>query len=76
MNIDNKYIHVEPIGEIKGKPAWAIVNTKSDSELACVCWYPSWRRYVMVTDTPTVFDVGCLESIIKFIQSLSRKRVE
>jgi len=69
IDIGNKFIHADSIGEIKGKAAWAIVNTKSGMEIACVCWYPSWKRYVMVTDTPAVFDAGCLESIIAFIRS-------
>lgn len=70
ITLDNKYIHAEPMGEMKGKPAWVIVNTKSDNEIACVAWYPSWKRYCMFTDTPAVFDIGCMESIIKFIREL------
>ena len=70
VDMDNKYIHAEPIGLIKGKEAFAIVNTHSDNEIACVNWYPSWKRYVMTTDTPTIYDVKCLESIIKFIGGL------
>ena len=73
IDIGNKYIHAEPIGVIKGKPAWAIVNKHSDIEIACVSWYPSWKRYVMVTDAPAAFDVGCLESIIKFIKVMSNE---
>ena len=71
MNIEigNKFIHLDTIGEIRGKPAYAVVNNKSDNEIACVCWYPAWKRYVMVTDTPAVFDVGCMESIIAFIKT-------
>ena len=69
IDLGNKHIYAKPIEEIKGKPAYVIVNSHSDSEIACVSWYPSWKRYVMVTDTPAAFDVSCLESIIKFIQS-------
>jgi len=76
IDIGNKYIHVKPIGEIKDEPAYAIVNNNSGNEIACISYYPSWKRYVMVTDTPAVFDVGCLESIIKFIQSRWGNKVE
>ena len=72
MNIGSKYIHADSIGEIKGKPAWAIVNTKSDNELAAIAWYLSWKRYCMFTDSsPAVFDVGCMESIVSFIKGLA-----
>ena len=76
INIENKYVHAKPIGEIKGEPAYAIVNNKSGAEIACISYYPSWRRYVMVTDSPAVLDVTCLESIIKFIQSRWGNEVE
>ncbi len=69
IDLNSQYIHAEPIGEIKNKPAWAIINSKSDNDIACVNYSPAWRRYVMTTDTPAVFDIGCLESIIKFIRS-------
>ena len=76
MEIDNKYIHAKPIGDIKDEPAYAIVNNKSGKEIACISYYPPWRRYVMVTDSPAVFDVNCLESIIKFINSRWGNEVE
>ena len=70
IDIENKYIHAKEIDPIRGKPAYAIVNTKSGSEIACVAWHTGWRRFVMYTDTPVVFDIGCLKSIIKFIEGL------
>jgi len=75
IELGNKYIHAEFIGNIKGKPAYAIINNSSDNDIACVNWYPAWRRYVMTTDTPAVFDIGCLESIIEFIKRQNPKVV-
>lgn len=72
IDIGNAYIYAKEIYEIKGKPAYAIVNKKSGAEIACVAWYPAWNRYVMFTDAPAVFDMGCMESVIKFIQGLGR----
>jgi len=76
IDLGNKYIHAKTIGEIKGEPAYAIVNNSSGNEIACISYYPSWKRYVMVTDNPVVFDVSCLESIIRFIQSRWGNEVE
>ena len=67
IEIGNKFIHAKEIYEVQGKRAWAIVNTKSGHEIACVGYYPAWKRYVMFTDAPTVFDSGCLLSIKKFM---------
>ncbi len=75
MDIGNKYIHAEPIGLIKGKPAYAIVNTKSDKDIACIGWYSPWKRYALITDTPVVFDVGCMKSLINFME-LIKEEVE
>ena len=72
IDIGNKYIHAKEIYEIKDKPAWAIVNTKSQREIACIGYYPAWRRYVMFTDAPAVFDVGCMKTIINFIEGLGK----
>jgi hypothetical protein len=71
MNIDigNKYIHAEPIGNLRGKPSYAIISSKNDDEIAVVEYYPKWGRYVITTEA-AIFDVGCLESIIKFIKGL------
>jgi len=69
IDIGNKYIHAKSIKDIKDEPAYAIVNNNSGKEISCICYYPSWKRYVMITDSPAVFDVGCLQSIIEFIQS-------
>ena len=68
IDLQNDYIHAELIEDIKGKAAYAIVNNKSGNEIACVSYYPLWRRYVMVTDSPAVFDIGCLVSIIQLIK--------
>ena len=73
IDLGNKYIHCKEIYEIKGKPAYAIANTKSSSEIACIAYYPQWKRYVMFTDAPAMFDTGCLESIISFMQELNNK---
>lgn len=67
IDLGNHYIHAEQIEDIKGKPAYAIVGK---TEIACVAYYPLWRRYVMLTDGPAAFDIGCMESIIKFIGGL------
>ena len=70
-DIGSKYIKARVIEYINGKPAWAIVNIKSNTEIACIAWYPLWKRYCMVTDTPVVLDVGCMKSVIDFISEVT-----
>ncbi len=73
INIGNKFIHVENVRSKNTKPAYAVVNTKADHELASIEWYSSWRGYVLIPRGNTVWDAGCLESVITFIRHLKTK---
>ncbi len=75
IDIGNKYIHAEPMGMINRKPAFTIVNNKSGKEIACICYYQTWKKYTMVTAPPAIFDVDCLESIIKFIKEQTEGQI-
>ena len=69
IDIGNKFIHAEKTDHIiSGKPVFSIVNNHSGDEIAEVCWYATWKRYVVSVNDSTVFDVGCLKSIIAFIE--------
>ena len=68
--LDNKYIRAD-IGEIAyNRPVYVISNRKSQLPIAQIGWYPLWKRYVMYPLENTVWDAGCLESIIKFMAEL------
>jgi len=64
--VGSQYIYLKPI-TIRNKSAWAVVNRRSGVEIACIAWYKSWRNYT-ITDTPAVFDVGCMKTIIEGIK--------
>jgi len=72
IDIGNKFIHAGRIDNINNKPAFEIINNRSGAAIACVNWYPAWKRYVMTVDTPAAFDMGCLQDIIKFIEKQSK----
>lgn len=70
ININNRFIHVESITPIEGKPAYAVVNTKSRKQLALIEWYPDWGKYTLVPLKNTIYDTECLESIFGFMKRI------
>lgn len=70
INIRNKYIHAEQVVLKSSKPVYAILNTKSREELGRIAWYNGWRQYVFRPNDYTEYGIGCLQSIIKFMETL------
>ena len=70
INIGNKFIHIENLEPRNGKLAYTVVNSKSGQRIGTVEWYRYWGRYVLIPLQDTVWDVGCMESIIKFIGNI------
>jgi len=70
INIGNRFIHIENIEPREGRTAYAVVNPKSRQRLGTVEWYRYWGKYVLIPLKNTVWDVGCLESIVEFIGNI------
>jgi len=70
INIGNRFIHIENIEPREGRTAYAVVNSKSRQRLGTVEWYRYWGKYVLIPLKNTVWDVGCLESIVEFIGNI------
>jgi len=71
IEIGSKYIHAEQSELEYGKPVYDVIGSRG--VIAQVGWYPQWKRYVMFAYENTVWDVGCLDSICKFIKTLETK---
>ena len=66
-----KYIHFKKI-EVKSKTAiWSCRNNHTNSQLGMVKWYGPWRQYCYFDESMAVYNVGCLEDINEFLQSIS-----
>jgi len=49
------------------------VSNKSGILLGSIRFYPAWRKYVFEPVGDTVFDAGCLNEIISFMQERQRE---
>lgn len=67
----SKYInYVEVFGDT------IVMSTKQKEPLAKIYYFPHWRQYVLEPLPESVFNDECLESIIKQIKLLNKKRVK
>lgn len=75
MKIDgNKWIYFEKCGDKPKTELWAVVNKSSDDALGQIEWYSAWRQYIFVPIGGTVYNDGCLETIIAFMKCLNREK--
>jgi hypothetical protein len=72
MKIDgNKWIYFELIKETDKTQVWDVINKSSEEPLARIYWYYQWRQYVISPEPNTVYNDGCLDTIIKFMKRLN-----
>ena len=75
--LDNRYIYAQrcPDLEVGRKTeVWDIVNRRSEEPLARIQWYGPWRQYVMEPEPQTVWNDGCLVSVLTFLRQLNSKQ--
>lgn len=72
--IDSKYLEfVEVPWEGKTR-RFNILSKRNGEIIGRIQWYPQWRQYTFDPGFPTTWNVGCLNDIIKVIESLMRER--
>lgn len=53
---------------------WICRANRSGIKLGEVRWYPAWRQYCFFVAPNSVFSLGCLTDIQKFIAELTEER--
>jgi len=70
----NKWIYFERTEEKVKTQIWDVINKSSEEPLARIEWYFNWRQYVFYPEPETVYNDGCLETIIAFIKRLNKEK--
>ena len=68
--LDSKYMVAEerqPLGYSTTR-RWEILSKSSGELLGGVGWYGPWRQFCFFPREETVFNGGCLQSIVKFLK--------
>ena len=68
-----EYIHFVKVDQKTKTSVWECRNNKSYATLGVVKWYPAWRAYCFFSG-PAIYNKGCLEHIISFIDDLNEER--
>ena len=71
---DNKWIYFERAEDKVKTQIWDVINKSSEEPLARIEWYFNWRQYVFYPEPETVYNDGCLETIIAFIKRLNKEK--
>lgn len=66
-----KYMTFQTVGN--SASTWVVTNNKSGFELGRIEWYSSWRQYVYVPTSCSVFNNTCLDDISRFLTELSKR---
>jgi len=69
-----KWIYFERTEEKVKTQVWDVINKSSEEPLARIEWYFPWRQYVFYPEPETVYNDGCLETIIAFIKRLNKEK--
>ena len=70
----NKWIYFERAEEKVKTQIWDVINKSSEEPLARIEWYWPWRQYVIYPEPNTLYNDGCLETIIAFIKRLNKEK--
>lgn len=55
---------------------WEILSRRDGGILGWVCWYGSWRQYCFFPCEGTVFNAGCMESLVAFLSDANAEHQE
>lgn len=55
------------------KKLWRVYNKNEKEDIACISWYPKWRKYVVSFRESCPFDSNCLQEIIEFLNTQNGK---
>lgn len=69
-----EYIDIKLIKRLPKTEVYGVFNKNHNLLLGLIKWYSSWRQYCFLPEEETVFNVGCLDTIEKFIKDLMEKR--
>ena len=68
---ESKYLNFLILGK-KPKTYIVGIETKDHTLLGRLKWYGSWRQYVFESEPQCIFNVGCMEDIIKMTDTINK----
>jgi len=75
IDTGNKYIYFECVGNTDKTQVWDVINKSSEEPLARIKWYYPWRQYILEVEPLTIYNDGCLETIVTFMKRLNKAKM-
>lgn len=70
----SKYLKFELIEKKKKTKVYAVLSKFDNSRLAIIKWFTNWRCYSLYPENDTIWEIDCLNAIIKFLEDLKQER--
>lgn len=75
IDTGNKYIYFELMKQKPKTQSWAVINKSSQFYLGVIEWYYAWRQYIFTPVEGSIYNNGCLQTIIEFINRLNKEKI-
>lgn len=72
--IESKYMEFDKVGDTGKTEIWNVLSKRTEYILGQIKWFGHWRQYCFWPSPHSVFNVGCMDDIKKFINELMEKR--
>ena len=72
--IESKFLEFDKVGWTGKTHVVNILSKSSGFILGKIKWYGPWRQYCFFPTAETIFNIGCLEDINKYIKDLMDER--
>ena len=74
--LDSIYMdaHLMPRADGRRTDIWVICNKRSGAALGAVRWYGPWRQHCFFPNGESLYSVGCLQALERFLAEANRER--
>jgi hypothetical protein len=53
---------------------YQVINKEFNVDLGIITWYTAWRQYIFKPNKDTVYSIGCMIDIARFVKNLMDER--
>ncbi len=70
----SRYLDFVLIQDTGKTRVYSVDSLSSGSRLALIKWYGAWRQYTLQPEPDTIWNKGCLQDVIGFVDLLMESR--
>ncbi len=74
MNMQSKYLTFNLLEKKEKTNVYEVISVMHENRLGVIKWFGRWRQYSFFPELDTIWNKGCLQDIILFIDELMEDR--